>query len=201
MAQKYKVFIEEKVIYFSKEEIVGLPKYNGLEPKDFNSLKDSLVETEYQFISPNPKSALKYFFSNFKKIKAAGGIVKSGDKQLFIERNGKWDIPKGKREEKEKSEETAIREIQEECGLKGTLRIERKLTKTYHCYFMYDQNVLKKTTWFVLNYEGSKVVKAQSEEGITQVKWLKTDEIKKIKNNTYSSVLDVIEEFEMLFIS
>ena len=193
MAQKYKVFIEDKVIYFTKEEIAGLPIYIGLEPQDFQSLKDNLVEAEYQFISPNPKSALKYFFLNFMKIKAAGGIVKSGNEQLFIKRNGKWDIPKGKMEKGEKTGETAIREIKEECGLEGNLTIEIKLMKTYHCYFLFDESVLKKTTWFVLNYDGSKVTKAQEEEGITEVAWLKKNQLSKIKRNTYSSVRDVLE--------
>jgi ADP-ribose pyrophosphatase YjhB (NUDIX family) len=193
MAQKYKVFIEEKVIYFTNEEMLDLPKYEGLDPKNFQALKESLVEPVYQFVSPNPKSALKYFFSNFKKIKAAGGIVKSDDQQLFIKRNGKWDIPKGKMEKGEKSRETAIREIQEECGLKGVLTIESKLMKTYHCYFMYEQSVLKKTTWFILNYEGSNEVQAQAEEGITEVVWLKKNQLSKVKKNTYSSVRDVLE--------
>lgn len=179
--------------------MLDLPKYEGLEPENFQALKESLVEPEYQFISPNPKSALKYFFSNFKKIKAAGGIVKSDDQQLFIKRNGKWDIPKGKMEKGEKPRETAIREIQEECGLKGDLIIESKLMKTYHCYFMYEQSVLKKTSWFVLNYDGSKTTEAQSEEGITEVIWLKKNQLSKVKKNTYSSVLDVLRFFENTF--
>jgi ADP-ribose pyrophosphatase YjhB (NUDIX family) len=195
MAQKYKVFIEEKVIYFTNEEMLDLPKYVGLEPENFQALKDSLVDSEYQFVSLNPKSAMKYFFSNFKKIKAAGGIVKSDDQQLFIKRNGKWDIPKGKMEKGEKPRETAIREIQEECGLKGALTIESKLMKNYHCYFMYEQSVLKKTTWFILNFEGSKEVQAQSEEGITEVVWLKKNQLSKVKKNTYSSVRDVLEYY------
>ncbi len=173
--------------------MLNLPKYEGLEPESFQVLKESLLESIYQFVSPNPKSALKYFFSNFKKIKAAGGIVKSGNEQLFIKRNGKWDIPKGKREIGEKSHETAIREIQEECGLEGNLTIESKLMKTFHCYFLFDESVLKKTTWFVLNYEGSKIVKAQAEEGITEVVWLKKSQLKKVQNNTYFSVRDVLE--------
>jgi ADP-ribose pyrophosphatase YjhB (NUDIX family) len=199
MAQKYKVFIEEKVIYFTNEEMLDLPKYEGLEPENFQAIKESLVEPVYQFVSPNPKSAMKYFFSNFKKIKAAGGIVKSGDKQLFIKRNGKWDIPKGKKEVGEKAQETAIREIQEECGLNGVLTIEQKLIKTYHCYFMFEQSVLKKTTWFVLNYEGSNEVEAQAEEGITEVVWLKKSQLSKVKSNTYSSVRDVLRFFENTF--
>jgi ADP-ribose pyrophosphatase YjhB (NUDIX family) len=199
MAQKYKVFVEEKVIYFTNEEMLDVPKYEGLEPENFQVLKESLLESVYQLVSPKPKSALKYFFSNFKKIKAAGGIVKSRNEQLFIKRNGKWDIPKGKMEKGEKTHETAIREIQEECGLEGNLTIESKLIKTYHCYFMFDESVLKKTTWFVLNYEGSKIVKAQAEEGITEVVWLKKSQLTKVQNNTYSSVRDVLRFFENTF--
>lgn len=175
--------------------MLDLPKYEGLEPENFQALKESLVELVYQFVSPNPKSAMKYFFSNFKKIKAAGGIVKSDDQQLFIKRNGKWDIPKGKMEKGEKTRETAIREIQEECGLKGVLTIESKLMKTYHCYFMFDESVLKKTSWFLLNYEGSNEVEAQAEEGITEVVWLKKSQLAKVKKNTYSSVRDVLEYY------
>lgn len=175
--------------------MLNLPKHEGLEPENFQELKESLVEPIYQFVSPNPKSALKYFFSNFKKIKAAGGIVKSDDQQLFIKRNGKWDIPKGKMEKGEKPRETAIREIQEECGLEGNLTIDSKLMKTFHCYFMFDESVLKKTTWFVLNYDGSKIVKAQAEEGITEVVWLKKNQLAKVKKNTYSSVRDVLEYY------
>ena len=179
--------------------MLDLPKYEGLEPENFQALKESLVEPVYQFVSPNPKSAMKYFFSNFKKIKAAGGIVKSGDKQLFIKRNGKWDIPKGKMEKGEKTRETAIREIQEECGLKGVLTIESKLMKTYHCYFMFDESVLKKTSWYILNYDGSNEVEAQAEEGITEVVWLKKSQLAKVKKNTYSSVRDVLIFFENTF--
>ena len=179
--------------------MLDFPKYEGLEPENFQALKESLVEPVYQFVSPNPKSAMKYFFSNFKKIKAAGGIVKSDDQQLFIKRNGKWDIPKGKMEKGEKPRETAIREIQEESGLKGVLTIESKLMKTYHCYFMYEQSVLKKTTWFILNYEGSNEVEAQAEEGITEVVWLKKSQLAKVKKNTYSSVRDVLRFFENTF--
>lgn len=175
--------------------MLDLPKYEGLEPENFQALKESLVEPVYQFVSPNPKSAMKYFFSNFKKIKAAGGIVKFYNELLFIKRNGKWDIPKGKMEKGEKPRETAIREIKEECGLKGDLTIESKLMKTYHCYFMIEKSVLKKTTWFILNYEGSNQVEAQIEEGITEVVWLKKNQLSKVKKNTFSSVRDVLEYY------
>ena len=51
------------------------------------------------------------------KIKTAGGIVIKDDKILFIYKNGRWDLPKGKLERGFKSRETALIEISEETGL------------------------------------------------------------------------------------
>ena len=51
------------------------------------------------------------------KIKTAGGIVIRDDKILFIYKNGRWDLPKGKLEKGNSSRETAVIEISEETGL------------------------------------------------------------------------------------
>jgi NAD+ diphosphatase len=61
----------------------------------------------------------------FKKLKekipvqkAGGGLVynKNGE-ILFIFRNGKWDLPKGGKEKREKMKLTAMREVEEETGV------------------------------------------------------------------------------------
>ena len=54
-----------------------------------------------------------------KRIKAAGGIVIKADKILFIHKNGRWDLQKGKMEHCVKKQNTAIIEINEETGLPG----------------------------------------------------------------------------------
>jgi hypothetical protein len=64
---------------------------------------------------------------------------------------------------------------------------------------MFDESVFKKTSWFILNYEGLNEVEAQSEEGITEVVWLKKSQLAKVKKNTYSSVRDVLRFFENTF--
>ena len=51
------------------------------------------------------------------RIKAAGGIVIKDDKILFINKNGRWDLPKGKMEHGVNKRNTAIIEISEETGL------------------------------------------------------------------------------------
>jgi hypothetical protein len=64
---------------------------------------------------------------------------------------------------------------------------------------MFDESVLKKTSWYILNYDGSNEVEAQAEEGITEVVWLKKSQLAKVKKNTYSSVRDVLIFFENTF--
>ena len=55
------------------------------------------------------------FAKNFTVIEASGGIVQNSSKELlFIERLGKWDLPKGKIEKNETPAEAAIREVEEE---------------------------------------------------------------------------------------
>lgn len=136
------------------------------------------------------------FFRNFKFIEASGGIVQCGKHILFIKRNDRWDIPKGKIEKNETPESAAIREIKEECGLTGELVISRKLIDTYHTYEFKNQSFLKKTHWYILKYNGDTSTKPQLDEGISDVVWMSKVEIPCIKSNTYSSIRDVLDHFE-----
>ena len=61
----------------------------------------------------------------FKIIRAAGGLVMKDDQYLMIHRLGVWDLPKGKLEKEETSKFGALREVEEECGVK--VEIEKKI--------------------------------------------------------------------------
>lgn len=195
MPQKYKVFVEQKVIYFTDKVINGILERNFFIPIDFTDLDSSIIN-EQQFVSENPEDQMNIFFSNFKNIEAAGGVVVREDKLLFIKRNGYWDIPKGKREEDETPEETAVREIEEECGLNGKFTIRKKLIDTFHTYEFKNKSVLKKTYWFLIDFSGELSTNPQLEEGITEVAWLNPLEMNQIKSNTYNSIIDVLEKYE-----
>jgi 8-oxo-dGTP pyrophosphatase MutT (NUDIX family) len=191
MAQKYKVFIDNKAIYFTDIELFDVKKIDLFYPTDYSNLNSS-IQDECQIISDDPQKTMSHFFGNFKRIEAAGGIVFSENEFLFIKRNGLWDIPKGKMELKETPEITAKREIQEECGLKGELTIRKKLVDTYHTYEFKNKSVLKKTHWYLLEYTGDKTTEPQLEEGITEICWIPKDEFWKIESNTYASIIDVL---------
>lgn len=149
----YKVFIDNAFILFRKSFFyqTELPKeyLPYLKRDQFDKLKAYLNPTfsslNINILTPNPLHALRSFFKELEWIEAAGGIVinKKTQRVLFIYRNKKWDIPKGKIEDKESPEDAAIREIQEECGLQN-LEIIHSLSPTFHCYRAYDNHWIKK---------------------------------------------------------
>ncbi len=194
----YKVFIETRQIILSnisekkltKISIQDSPKTRkNLDSIIFHSEDDLTIETE------DLEGLWEDFCSHFKLIIAAGGLVQKGKKFLFIKRHGKWDIPKGKLEKGENEEEGAVREIEEECNIQGP-KIKKKICDTYHCYELNGKQILKKSIWFFLKYKGEDQLIPQTEEGITEVKWFGHDEFSVIRNNTYGSILEVLDVFE-----
>lgn len=137
----------------------------------------------------------KAFFKNFTLIEAAGGIVQNSTKELLlILRLGKWDLPKGKMEKGEKPEDCALREVTEETGIKN-LTLKRKIGETYHTYDEFGKHFLKISHWYYMTSDGKQEPVAQTEEHITEAKWVKTLHIKEPMANTYPSIKDILGEF------
>lgn len=146
------------------------------------------------FCYPQLEELMVEFKKMFKVVEAAGGAVKNKeDKWLFIFRNGKWDLPKGKIEKGEGLEEAAIREVEEECGVNG-LSIIRPLSTSYHTYTLNGFLVLKPTYWYEMVTSSTGKLTPQIEEGITDVKWLGRSEWSVVENNTFPSILEVMHE-------
>lgn len=136
--------------------------------------------------------ALDYLKKKFYYIEAAGGLIKKGDRYLFILRYGKWDLPKGKLEKGETIEHAAVRECEEECNIKE-LSITRPLNSTYHFYKYKESYAFKQTFWFemISTYNGN--LKPQTEENIERVEWFTKKDIENIVfKNTYLTISDVI---------
>ena len=90
------------------------------------------------------------FCSYYQLIEAAGGVVVNSKREvLWILRNGKWDLPKGKVESGEKVEDAAVREVEEECTVRGISR-GALLGVTYHTYSYMSETILKKTYWYAM---------------------------------------------------
>jgi len=194
----YKVFIENRPVIFSVAEVDQQAKKKG-KPVNFErdvlTIVRNAAEDEEIMIPLKNADEFHQIFTDFKKIIAAGGLVKRKQRILFIKRNGLWDIPKGKVEKKESIEEAAIREVEEECGLKGVV-LRDLLMKTFHTYQFNGDWVLKETHWYAMDYSGSKETIPQEEEGITKVKWFKFKKLDKVLENTYPSICEVIRSYQ-----
>jgi ADP-ribose pyrophosphatase YjhB (NUDIX family) len=135
------------------------------------------------------------FFKNFTIIEAAGGIVQNDKKEiLFINRLGKWDLPKGKIEKGEKEEEAAVREVTEETGVKD-LFLKKKIGETYHVYDAFGKHFLKVSHWYYMTCSSKQELVPQTVEDISEVKWVDTKDIKKPMENTYPSIKDILSTF------
>lgn len=137
----------------------------------------------------------KLFRILFTEVKAAGGLVRHvSGRFLFIEKRGMLDLPKGHLEAGEEIEACALREVEEECGIKGH-RIIKKLDPTWHTYTRNEQTYLKKTDWFLMHYGGEMISKPSMKEGITNVEWLLPMEGSRIRERAWPSLLDVINNY------
>lgn len=197
MAQKYRIYINEKVILLTETKPKDAEDYEKIDAEVFDlkivytwvlSHKSKL----FYVLCKDAKLFIKAVAKSVTLIEAAGGLVKSeNDTFLFIYRNNKWDLPKGKIEKGEKVKEAAVREVEEECGIKVN-KLEEKICKTYHVYILRGDIVLKKTHWFMMRAKGQYKLKPQKEEGITDVRWFNKEHIAPIIKNTFPSIIDVL---------
>lgn len=118
--------------------------------------------------------------SELPQMAAAGGLVLCGGNALLIRKHGQWDIPKGKRKKKEKSEKCALREVAEETGLdKGLLSIRGLLCRSSYITY-YSRNPVNKTVdWFLMDYAGSLDDRLTPDlsENIDLCVWVPVDEL------------------------
>ena len=146
---------------------------------------------------PNIKTLFDDFKTCFKVVGAAGGIVTDRDSILMIRRLGMYDLPKGHIEPGETPETCAIREVEEECGIKQ-LQIIQKLQDTWHIYYRNEQWHLKQTFWFTMSCPTGQVLTPQTEEDIEEVFWMKTSGITQILDKTYASLRPLLQSLTTL---
>lgn len=145
-------------------------------------------------ISVDDYEAVKDFLKKkFKVVKAAGGLVKKKDRFLLIYRQKKWDLPKGKKESGERSRQTAVREVEEECNVK--VRIGKKISTTWHTYTMNKNAMLKRTRWYSMDIVDDSKMKPSTEEDIEDVRWMNQKEVYHALENSYNSIRFVFEEY------
>ena len=157
-----------------------------------NSLAKKVLDKAYIYAPGD--DILDKFTSKIPMIVAAGGLVRNKKgKVLFIFREGKWDLPKGKLDKGESIEAAAVREVEEETGVKD-LVVERYLQTTYHIFRRGGKLKLKKVLWFEMRTAYKGPLKAQEEEGITKVRWKGAKKTAKALQNSYQNIRILFEE-------
>ena len=194
----YKVFVNEKKLSLTQlpELKVKHIKFDGAHSLEIalDFLENTALETVN--IYGNQLDEIWEKFTNlFRQIEASGGIVYNQKNEiLFIHRLGKWDLPKGKLEKNESIEENALREVEEETGLKGLI-LDQFINQTFHVYTERNgEKILKKTNWFKMFYNGSEIPIPQIEEGIKKVSWKNIEAIKRdVLTKTFQNIKLILE--------
>jgi 8-oxo-dGTP pyrophosphatase MutT (NUDIX family) len=202
--QMYKVFFNDRTVFLGtlfKESLLKDSLHFEIENRNdvLKAWKIFLKDAEGKDLylsAPDVDQLRQFFFSHFKIIEAAGGIVLNQQKELLsIIRWGKWDLPKGKIEKNESKELAALREVEEECGISG-LALGQHKTTTYHIYPSPNNEkefILKPTYWFSMEYYGKEILKPQLSEDITHAQWLNKQSLIEARENTYTSLKELFE--------
>lgn len=193
----YRIYINETALIISEFVPTGLHEFQNIDPqlfvfRDFYKQARKSEPGIYLILVDNAKEYFKKLRKVYQVIKAAGGVVSTPDEEyLFIFRKGKWDLPKGKLDEGEKTRSAAVREVEEECGIRVG-RLLDKLTHTWHVYEERGEVIFKKTSWFTMEAPKQKLI-PQLEEDITDARWMSKDHFASIEMNTYPTIRNIID--------
>jgi len=200
-----KIYFDDKPLFLCNNVDATLQPYVHhddavfIDELNLHTVKSMIHEMQDQsvhagvFFHKDLKELKDAFFRKFTLIKAAGGFVLNEKKEvLMMFRRGKWDLPKGKMDNKESFEDCAIRETEEETGLKK-IKLISPLITTYHTYHEGSKYVLKETRWFTMKVSGEQKLLPQAAEQITKLEWVGKNDLKKYLQNSFPSVNDVLE--------
>jgi len=166
---------------------------------DTHTIKTMIHEMQLEkvhagvFFHPDLEELKKAFYKKFTIVQAAGGLVQNEKKEiLIIHRRGKWDLPKGKLDAGETLEACAVREVEEETGLKN-VQLTAPLMITYHTYHEGTKFILKESHWYSMQVKGAQKLVPQTEEQIHDIKWVKAADLSPYMKESFPSVTDVLQ--------
>lgn len=195
----YEVFVNKHSIILTNKPILdGKTLSFPLKAVKITKVLDQMYKETLNDVClyhPNEEKLLRIFAKQVPIVRAGGGLVKNDKGEiLFIFRNGKWDLPKGKLDKGETIAAAALREVEEETGVKG-LKLGGLLALTYHVYKRNGKYKLKETHWYQMstNYDGELV--GQCDEGIEKVAWKKDAKIIKALKNSYANIKSLLEKY------
>lgn len=195
----YTIFFGESELLITRD--MPSERYDIVDAEAFESFSQAkivkIVETSkyVAVVTPSPELTFEALKAEFKWVEAAGGVVTNvvGD-LLMIHLRGRWDLPKGHVESGESSLVAALREVEEETGIRAEAVGDEPLVCTYHTYNTYGAWELKRTTWWAMHSIGGEL-KAQSEEGITSAEWCGRATLRERLKTTYPTIKRLVERY------
>ncbi len=162
------------------------------------ALFDGITNVNILAVHNQPEELLTRFMKSLQLVVAGGGIVwNENNELLMIHRRGKWDLAKGKIELNESIKDGAVREVEEETGVKIE-SVNPEPVHTYHAYKLKGKNSLKETSWYEMKAKsGQNKLVPQVEEDIKEVRWVKRTELKKYERGCYPLIWDLISGFQL----
>ena len=126
---------------------------------------------------------------------SSGGIVFKDDQVLLVENSRMknpeekwWGFPKGHLEEGENNEEAAIREVEEETGVKS--EIIEKIGQSKYVLTKNNEKIFKVVTIFMMKYISGELTPQIAE--VSNVIWLPYEEA--LKKLTYPGDKDLLKK-------
>ncbi len=200
-----KIYFDDKPLFLATERDALIESYihhddavfiDELDPHTVKSMIHEMQQPQVHagvFLHPDMDELQKALFKKFTRIQAAGGLVRNEKNEiLLIFRRGKWDLPKGKLDEGESLEECALREVEEETGLKK-LQLIAPLLVTWHTYHEGTKFILKESHWYTMIATGNQDLVPQTEEDIHEIKWVAIADLAPYLNNSFPSIVDVLK--------
>jgi 8-oxo-dGTP pyrophosphatase MutT (NUDIX family) len=136
-----------------------------------------------------PESVLVVIYSSEMEVL----LIERADKQGF------WQSVTGSKDAvDEPLIETAIREVQEETGIQN-IQLHELLNFTNHLYFdtYLNEEVVKRTYWFHMTIAVAQDGTPQSSEDIEKIEWHSLATAKKCLEQTYPTILEVVEAYRL----
>lgn len=159
-------------------------------------LFDGKMDENILVVAEKPGELMCQLLESVDVVVAGGGIVQNHNGELLlIFRRGKWDLPKGKIELKEKIKDGALREVKEETGVDVEVT-EEKPVITYHAYKLKGRDCIKETSWFKMRtLNGHEELVPQTEEDIEQALWVKPADLHKYEHTSYPLIWHLLSKY------
>ncbi len=184
---------------YSNPIAAGYLKLTGAFPRSFRLASAHLSRPKALgaiIEDANQKYLEEELHALYEPVDAGGGVVENERGEiLMIYRRGRWDLPKGKRDDGEEIAACALREVEEETGLKN-VKLGEKICDTWHVYTQKNQSLLKQTSWYKMESHSAMPLLPQASENILEAKWIAPSAMAHFTMNTYEAIREVLHHLK-----